>query len=93
MVSILTSSCMSPSLLGLLAAALTTAAYVPQVLHTWRSKSTKDLSLPMLVLFCTGVLLWLLYGLWIHDVPVLVANGLTLLLALSLLGLKLTYRG
>lgn len=84
---------LSPSALGLLAAALTTAAYVPQVLHTWRSKSTQDLSLPMLVLFCTGVLLWLLYGLWICDVPVLVANGLTLLLALSLLGLKLTYRG
>ena len=47
----------------------------------------------MLVLFCTGVLLWLVYGLWICDVPLLVANGLTLLLALSLLGLKLTYRG
>lgn len=84
---------MSPSSLGLLAAALTTAAYVPQVLHTWRSKSTQDLSLAMLVLFCTGVLRWLVYGLWIRDVPVLVANGLTLLLALSLLGLKLTYRG
>lgn len=84
---------LSPSALGLLAAALTTAAYVPQVLHSWRSKSTQDLSLPMLVLFCAGVLLWLLYGLWIRDVPVLVANGLTLLLALSLLALKLTYRG
>ena len=47
----------------------------------------------MLVLFCTGVLRWLVYGLWMRDVPVLVANGLPLLLALSLLGLKLTYRG
>lgn len=81
------------SLLGLLAAALTTATYVPQGLHTWRSKSAQDLALPMLVLFCTGVLRWLVYGLWIGDVPVMVANGLTLLLAMSLLGLKLTYRG
>ncbi|PPK88183.1 HAD superfamily hydrolase (TIGR01509 family)/HAD superfamily hydrolase (TIGR01549 family) [Neolewinella xylanilytica] len=84
---------MSPFLLGLAAATLTTSAYVPQVLHSWRSKSTRDLSLPMLVLFCSGVFLWLLYGLWIGDVPVVVANGLTLILALSLLTLKLTNYG
>lgn len=84
---------MSPFLLGLVAAFLTTAAYVPQVLHSWRSKSTRDLSLPMLVLFCSGVFLWLLYGLWVGDLPVMIANGLTLVLAFSLLTLKLTNYG
>ncbi|MGB3802125.1 MAG: SemiSWEET transporter [Lewinella sp.] len=84
---------MSPFILGLVAASLTTGAYVPQVWHSWRSKSTRDLSLPMLVLFCSGVFLWLLYGLWVADVPVMFANGLTLILALSLLTLKLTNYG
>ena len=84
---------MTPFLLGLVAASLTTAAYVPQVLQSWRSKSTRDLSLPMLILFCSGVLLWLVYGLWVHDLPVTVANALTLVLALSLLLLKLTNYG
>ena len=84
---------MTPFLLGLVAASLTTAAYVPQVLHSWRSKSTRDLSLPMLVLFCSGVLLWLIYGVWVRDLPVTVANALTLVLALSLLVLKLTNYG
>lgn len=63
------------------------------MLHTRRSKPTQDLPLPLLVRFCPGMLLGLRYGRWIPAVPGLVTNGFTLLLALSLLGLKLTYRG
>ena len=61
--------------LGLLAGTLTTVAFVPQVIRTWKSKSTKDLSLPMLVSFTTGVLCWLIYGIWIDSLPITLTNG------------------
>ena len=78
--------------LGLLAATLTTLAFLPQVIKTWRSKSAKDLSLGTFSMFCTGVLLWLIYGLLIDDLPIILANAVTLLLAGSVLGLAITYR-
>jgi MtN3 and saliva related transmembrane protein len=74
---------------GYLAAALTTAAFVPQVVKTWRSKSAGDLSLPMLIAFTIGVLLWLVYGLALQSAPVIVANATTLSLNLMLVALKL----
>jgi len=49
--------------IGFVAATLTTSAFLPQVLKIWRSRSTKDISLPMLVTFILGVSLWLIYGL------------------------------
>jgi MtN3 and saliva related transmembrane protein len=87
----MTSYFSSPSmhLIGYLAGALTTAAFVPQVLKTWRTRSVADLSLGMLVMFSAGVALWLLYGCLGHAVPIIAANGLTLLLTLPLLVLKI----
>lgn len=81
-----------PTLLGLGAGSLTTLAFVPQVLKTWRSKSGDDISLGMFLLFSTGVLLWLIYGILIDALPVIVANAITLLLSLTILALKLRYR-
>lgn len=81
-----------PTLLGLGAGTLTTLAFVPQVLKTWRSKSGNDISLGMFVLFSTGVLLWLIYGILIHALPVILANAVTLLLSLTVLALKLRYQ-
>jgi len=78
--------------LGLLAGALTTAAFLPQVLKTWKSRSAKDLSLGMFSLFCLGVALWLAYGLAVKDVPIIAANLLTLLLASTLLFFKLRFK-
>ena len=78
--------------LGLLAGSLTTAAFLPQVFKTWKSRSAKDLSLGMFTLFCLGVALWLIYGLAVRDIPVIAANLLTLLLASSLLYFKLRFR-
>lgn len=77
--------------LGLLAGTLTTVAFLPQVIHTWKTKATKDLSLPMLVSFTAGVLCWLLYGVWIDSVPILITNAVTFLLAGANLALKLRY--
>lgn len=79
-------------LLGLIAGSLTTLAFVPQVIKTWRSKSGNDISLGMFLLFSTGVLLWLIYGILIDALPVILANTVTLLLSLTVLLLKLRYR-
>lgn len=79
------------TLLGLLAGSLTTIAFVPQVIKIWRSKSAKDLSFSMLITFCLGVFLWLIYGLYLNSLPVILANAVTLLLSLVNLGLKVKY--
>ncbi|MBX2962188.1 MAG: SemiSWEET family sugar transporter [Cyclobacteriaceae bacterium] len=79
-------------LLGLLAGSCTTAAFIPQVVKTWKSRSAKDLSLGMFSIFCTGVLLWLAYGILIADLPVIIANTITLVLASFLLALKLRWK-
>lgn len=79
-------------LLGLAAGSCTTAAFIPQVLKTWKSQSAKDLSLGMFSIFCTGVILWLIYGLLINDLPVIVANLVTLILASLLLFWKLRWK-
>lgn len=82
---------MSATLVGLIAAFCTTIAFVPQVLKLWKTKSADDLSLSMFVIFSTGVALWLVYGLLISDVPVILANTVTLLLCLIILVLRQKY--
>jgi MtN3 and saliva related transmembrane protein len=78
--------------LGLAAGSLTTTAFLPQVIKTWKSRSAKDLSLGMFSLFCLGVLLWLVYGLVVRDIPVIAANLLTLMLATTLLVFKFRFK-
>jgi MtN3 and saliva related transmembrane protein len=82
----------SIQVLGLVAGSLTTAAFLPQVIKTWKSRSAKDLSLGMFSLFCLGVLLWLIYGIMVQDIPVIAANFLTLMLACTLLFFKLRFK-
>ncbi len=77
--------------IGLMAGALTTLSFVPQVHQTWRTKSTRDISLPMFLAFCTGVLLWLIYGIMIRSLPVMLANGVTLILSGAILVMKLRW--
>jgi len=79
-------------IVGLTAATLTTAAFVPQVVKTWRTRSTRDISLGMFSVLCTGVALWLLYGLLTGDLPVILANLVTLLLAGTVLILKVKHK-
>lgn len=79
-------------LLGLVAGTLTTAAFVPQVVKIWRTRSTHDISLGMFSLFNAGLLLWLGYGILIGSVPIVVSNLVTLALALTILFFKLRYK-
>lgn len=79
------------TLVGLVAGILTTIAFLPQVRQTWRTKSTKDISLRMFLTFCTGVLLWFIYGFMIHSLPVMLANGVTFVLAGAILVMKLKW--
>ncbi len=78
--------------LGITAGVLTTIAYLPQLIKTWQSKSAGDISWTMLIVLCLGIILWLAYGFAIHDLPILIANIVTLLLAGVILVLKIRYR-
>lgn len=77
--------------LGFAAAFCTTSAFVPQLVRVLRLRSAREISLPTFLLFSTGVLAWLLYGLRTGSKPVIVSNSLTLILSLSILFLKLRY--
>ena len=79
------------TILGFVAATCTTVAFLPQVMKTWQSQSAKDVSYGMLVFFCIGIFLWLVYGLLIKAAPVIIANFLTLILNLIILYLKIKY--
>jgi MtN3 and saliva related transmembrane protein len=80
------------NLLGLAAGTLTTAAFVPQVVKIWRTRSTHDISLGMFALFNTGLVLWLLYGVQIGSAPIVIANTITLAFASIILYFKLRYK-
>ena len=77
---------------GYAAATLTTASFVPQALHTFRTKDVRGISLSMYSAFVVGILLWLVYGLLLGAWPIVVANAVTLTLAATILTMKLKYR-
>jgi MtN3 and saliva related transmembrane protein len=77
--------------IGIAAAILTTSAFLPQVIKAHSSKHTKDLSLVMFVLFSAGLILWIIYGVALHAIPVVAANSVTLLLTLYIIYLKVKY--
>jgi MtN3 and saliva related transmembrane protein len=77
--------------LGFLAAALTTIAFVPQALLVWRQRAAPGVSTGMYCIFVTGIALWLWYGLLLSSWPLIIANSLTLLLAGSVLAMKLVF--
>jgi MtN3 and saliva related transmembrane protein len=80
------------SAIGFAAATLATIAFLPQVIKTVQTRETKAISLPMYILFCTGVALWLTYGLLVGDMPLIIGNIVTLLLAGIVLSYKLSNR-
>ncbi|QJC58085.1 Sugar transporter SemiSWEET [Polaromonas vacuolata] len=82
---------MNADLIGTLAACLTTASFVPQVWHTLRTRDVSGISLGMYLVFTVGVALWLVYGLLLGAWPVVVANAVTLILALTILVMKLRF--
>ncbi|HEX3900714.1 MAG TPA: SemiSWEET transporter [Mycobacteriales bacterium] len=79
---------MSIAVVGLLAGALTTGAWLPQLHRTWRSRSAHDLSWAYLLTTTTGIALWLAYGLFTRDVAVIAANSVTIMLLSGQIALK-----
>ncbi len=78
-------------LIGTMAAILTTIAFIPQVVQIWRTKSARDVSLPMYLTFTVGVVLWLAYGLMLMAWPIILANIVTLGLAMAVVVMKLRW--
>ena len=79
-------------LLGLVAGALTSLSFLPQLIKIWRSRSAGDVSLVMYVIITTGFVLWLWYGILISSIPVIVANGIAILISGTIMLLKIKYR-
>ncbi len=82
---------MNVDLIGAVAGVLTTAAFIPQVWRIWTTRSARDLSLTMYLTFTSGVALWFVYGLELGAWPIIACNGLTLLLAGTVLAMKLRF--
>ena len=80
------------TILGLIAGALTTLSFLPQLIKAWKSRSTHDISIGMFSLLAVGVTLWITYGVVKSDLPVIVANSVTLVFVGLILALKLRYR-
>jgi MtN3 and saliva related transmembrane protein len=80
------------TVLGFVAGTLTTLSFLPQVHKAWSTKRCDDLSMGMLLSFGTGVLLWMIYGLFLWAAPIIVTNVITLALIVILVVLKARYR-
>lgn len=80
-----------PEIIGYIAAFCTTAAFVPQVWQVWKTRSAKDISLGMYMVFVTGIAFWLVYGLLITSWPVIIANMVTFILAGCVLVMKIRF--
>ena len=78
--------------IGFFAAFCTTFAFLPQAIKVYQTKSTRDISLYMFLIFTVGVLSWLIYGLIINDLPVILANAVTLVLSFFILIYKILYK-
>lgn len=79
-------------IIGLIAAVLTTAAFLPQVYKTWNTKDVSSLSLPMFSMFFVGVVMWLIYGLLIESPAIILANTITVFSSFLLVYFKIKYR-
>jgi MtN3 and saliva related transmembrane protein len=80
------------TIIGLIAALFTTVSLLPQLIKVYKTKSTKDISTGMFTLFGTGVLLWFVYGVFINDIPIIVANSLAFIQAAMILFFKAKYK-
>ncbi len=78
--------------IGLVAAACTTTASLPQALKVIKTKSTKDLSLTMYSLVVVGIILWILYGIMINNLVIILANSIGFFFAATILAFKIKYK-
>lgn len=77
---------------GMAAAILTTIAFIPQAWRTIKTRNTRDISLSMYIVFTIGVACWLTYGILKNDLPIIVANIVAILLAGTILTMKIIYK-
>ena len=77
--------------IGSVAAVLTTASFVPQAWHSFKTRDVSGISLSMYSVFTLGVALWLLYGVLLQSWPLMIANSITLALAAAILAMKLRF--
>ena len=80
------------TIIGLAAATCTTFSFLPQAIKVIKTRQTKDLSLVMYAVFTLGVFLWLLYGILVNDVPLIIANSITIIFAATILIMKIRYK-
>ncbi|MEO8513076.1 MAG: SemiSWEET transporter [Ignavibacteria bacterium] len=78
--------------LGLLAACLTTFAYLPQSIKAIKTKHTKDISFPMVIMLEFGLITWLIYGILISSIPIIAANTVSIVFMSTILYLKIKYK-
>lgn len=77
--------------LGLLAGTLTTISFLPQVIKAFKTKHTRDLSFPTFLLLVLGIVLWIIYGILIRQIPIVLSNAAAFILVLSILIMKIKY--
>jgi MtN3 and saliva related transmembrane protein len=80
------------TVIGFVAAICTTISFLPQAVKVIKTKQTKDLSLEMYLTFTVGVFLWLVYGIIGKDLPIIIANAITLVFAITILIMKIKYK-
>jgi MtN3 and saliva related transmembrane protein len=80
------------NIIGFGAAFMTTVGFLPQFIKTFKTKQTKDISLWMYIILITGIILWLIYGIYKNDWPIIIANIITLTLVVPILILKIIYK-
>lgn len=79
------------TILGLVGGALTTSSFLPQVIKSWKTKSTGDVSMWMFLLLTVGILIWMVYGFMIGSLPVVVANAGSFILSVTMIIFKIIY--
>ncbi len=83
---------MSVTWIGYIAAIFTTASFLPQVYKLWKTRKTKGLSLPMYLIYTTGVFFWALYGFFLHDLAIIIANAITFILVVPIVLMEIKDR-
>lgn len=82
----------SLDLIGMSAATLTTASFLPQVIRLWRTRDSEGISLITFSVFSAGVVLWLIYGILLHSLPIIIANTVTIVLSIAIVVLTIRFR-
>ena len=79
-------------IIGYLALFCTTISFIPQVIELYRRKSAKDISTSMYIIYALGMILWLIYTIWIKAVPLIIGNVISLILAIIILTMKYLWK-